>query len=120
MEFPELGERIAKAAGVPFFGGGKEASATINRETGKRSIVASLRAHGTGKNLTLFSRVLFVNPPADGAEVFPRQLPLKDGQPDKVISGYRWTHVELNDEQFAQGEQARKEKKLPTLTDALS
>jgi len=67
VEFPELGERIAKAAGVPFYGGGKEASATIIRETGNRSIVASLRAHGTGKNLTMFSRMLFVNPPADGA-----------------------------------------------------
>jgi hypothetical protein len=67
VDFPELGERIAKAAGVPFYGGGKEASATIIRESGKRSIVASLRAHGTGKNLTAFSRMLFVNPPADGA-----------------------------------------------------
>ncbi|QSQ10770.1 helicase [Myxococcus landrumensis] len=67
VEFPELGERIAKAAGVPFYGGGPEASATIIRESGKRSIVASLRAHGTGKNLTMFSRMLLVNPPADGA-----------------------------------------------------
>lgn len=31
-------------------------------------------------------------------EVFPKQLPPKDGQPGKVISGYAWTHVELNDE----------------------
>ncbi|MCP3099004.1 helicase [Myxococcus sp. K15C18031901] len=67
VEFPELGERIAKEAGVPFYGGGPEASATIIRESGRRSIVASLRAHGTGKNLTMFSRMLFVNPPADGA-----------------------------------------------------
>ncbi|NVJ08374.1 helicase [Myxococcus sp. AM001] len=67
VEFPELGQRIAKAAGVPFYGGGPEASTTIIRESGKRSIVASLRAHGTGKNLTMFSRMLFVNPPADGA-----------------------------------------------------
>ncbi|ABF86823.1 hypothetical protein MXAN_3179 [Myxococcus xanthus DK 1622] len=66
VEFPELGQRIAKAAGVPFHGGGPEASATIIRESGKRSIVASLRARGTGKNLTMFSRMLFVNPPADG------------------------------------------------------
>ncbi|WP_141592257.1 DEAD/DEAH box helicase [Myxococcus sp. AB056] len=67
VEFPELGQRIAKATGSPFYGGGPEASATIIRESGKRSIVASLRAHGTGKNLTMFSRMLFVNPPADGA-----------------------------------------------------
>ncbi|RUO93093.1 hypothetical protein D7Y11_11445 [Corallococcus sp. AB018] len=43
-----------------------EGLSTIIRENGKRSIVASLRAHGTGKNLTAFSRMLFVNPPADG------------------------------------------------------
>ncbi|AGC46591.1 hypothetical protein MYSTI_05311 [Myxococcus stipitatus DSM 14675] len=65
--FPELGERIAKAAGVPFFGGGPEASATISRESGKRPTIVSQRAHGTGKSLTMFSRMLFVNPPADGA-----------------------------------------------------
>ncbi|NVJ09626.1 hypothetical protein HUW63_30935 [Myxococcus sp. AM001] len=67
VERPEIGQRIAKVAGVPFYGGGPEASATIIRESGRRSIVASLRAHGTGKNLTMFSRTLFVNPPADGA-----------------------------------------------------
>ncbi|WP_157775428.1 hypothetical protein [Melittangium boletus] len=55
VEFPELGERIARAAGVPFYGGGPLASQTIIRESSKRSIVASLRAHGTGKNLTMFS-----------------------------------------------------------------
>lgn len=52
---------------MPFYGGGKEAAATVIRKTGKRSIVASLRALGTGKNLTAFSRMLFVNPPANGA-----------------------------------------------------
>lgn len=52
-------------------------------------------------------------------EVYPKQLPPKDGQPGKVISGYRWTHVELNDEQLGEVEQARKASKLPTLADAL-
>jgi hypothetical protein len=51
VEFPELGHRIAQRAGVPFYGGGNEASAQIVAETGKRSVVASIRAHGTGKNL---------------------------------------------------------------------
>ena len=52
-------------------------------------------------------------------EVYPKQLPPKDGQPGKVISGYRWTHVELNDEQLGEIEQARKASKLPSLADAL-
>jgi hypothetical protein len=35
---------------------------------GKRSIVASIKAHGTGKNLQMFSRNLIANPPSNGAE----------------------------------------------------
>ncbi|WP_194858659.1 hypothetical protein [Myxococcus sp. AB056] len=50
VEFPKLGERIAKTAGVPFYGGGKAASEAILRETGTRSVVASIKAHATGKN----------------------------------------------------------------------
>lgn len=67
VEFPELGEAIAKEAGIPYFGGGDEASKLIPLETGKRSIVASIRAHGTGKNLQMFYRNLVVTPPADAA-----------------------------------------------------
>ncbi|WP_338865536.1 DEAD/DEAH box helicase family protein [Myxococcus stipitatus] len=67
VEYPELGERIAKEAGVPFYGGGKTASEDILRETGRRSIVASIKAHATGKNLQQFSRNLVVTPPSDGA-----------------------------------------------------
>lgn len=67
VEFPELGEKIARAAKVPWFGGGDEASATIITEKGDRSIVASIRAHGTGKNLQMFSRNYVATPPADGA-----------------------------------------------------
>lgn len=66
VEFPELGERIAQAAGVPWFGGGDEASAAIKRETGKRSIVASIWAHREGKNLQRFAENLVVNPPGSG------------------------------------------------------
>lgn len=66
VEFPELGERIARAAGAHWYGGGEEASAAIALERGTRSIVASIRAHGTGKNLQTFSRNLVANPPSDG------------------------------------------------------
>jgi hypothetical protein len=36
-----------------------------------------------------------------------------------MLSGYRWTHVELNDEQLAEVEASRKASNLPTLADAL-
>jgi hypothetical protein len=68
VEFPELGERIARAAKVPWYGGGKEASATIIHEKGDRSIVASIDAHGTGKNLQMFSCAYVATPRPDGWE----------------------------------------------------
>jgi hypothetical protein len=67
VEYPELGERIARAAKIPYYGGGDIASAGIVAETGDRSIVASIKAHHWGKNLQQFCRNLVVTPPADGA-----------------------------------------------------
>jgi len=65
-EFPELGERIARAAGIPWYGGGPNASIEIQREKGDRSIVASMNAHRDGKDLQFaFSRNLFTSPFSD-------------------------------------------------------
>ena len=52
-------------------------------------------------------------------ECYPKQLPATNGLPGKVISGYRWQHVEMTDEQLAHAEQARKAAKLPPLAEAL-
>jgi hypothetical protein len=61
-----FGERLAQVTGMPHFGGGKEASEMIRRETGERSIIASRDAHGTGKNLQrAFSKSLIEYPMAD-------------------------------------------------------
>lgn len=66
-EAPELGERIARAAGVPWYGEGKQAGIDIQRETGKRSVVASMHAHRDGKDLQYaFHRCYFTSPYADG------------------------------------------------------
>lgn len=62
-----FGREVAKCAKLPHYGGGANASASILAEKGNRSIVASTRAHGTGKNLQCFSRNLFPNPMSDGA-----------------------------------------------------
>jgi hypothetical protein len=40
------------------------ASLEILAEKGDRSILASMKAHGTGKNLQMFSRALIANPPS--------------------------------------------------------
>lgn len=65
-EHDAFGRAVAKAAGIPFYGPGADASAAIITESGTRSIVASIRAHGTGKNLQMFRSQLVANPPSDG------------------------------------------------------
>jgi hypothetical protein len=61
-----FGKRVAELAGITYYGGGAEASATIINESGKRSVVASISAHGTGKNLQKFSKMLFAQMPSGG------------------------------------------------------
>ena len=66
----ELGEKLAARGGYPFFGGGPNASKDLAVVDVKKTpvIVASIKAHGTGKNLQAFSRNLILNPPSAGAE----------------------------------------------------
>jgi hypothetical protein len=97
VEFPELGERIAKTAGIPWYGGGPEASATVGLEKGNRSIVASIRAHGTGKNLQAFTKNLVVTPPADGGTW--EQLIARTHRPGQT-AGLVEVDVCLHTEQF--------------------
>lgn len=61
-----VGQELGRSAGVPLYGPGAKASETIIQETGSRSIVASIKAHGTGKNLQMFSRALVANVPGAG------------------------------------------------------
>lgn len=65
-EHAAFGEACAKLSGLPLYGPGTEASTEILQEKGTRSIVASVKAHGTGKNLQMHHRNLIANPPADG------------------------------------------------------
>lgn len=62
-----FGRRVAELAGRPFFGSGADASSRIIMEDGGRGVVASIRAHGTGKNLQAFRQNLVANPPGDAA-----------------------------------------------------
>lgn len=65
---PALGEAVARNAGVPYYGEGDKAAAGILAEQGGRSIVASIKAHGTGRNLQYaFSRNLICNIPDGGS-----------------------------------------------------
>lgn len=61
-----FGELLAKRLQLPFFGPGAEASkllSTIDAKTA-RIIVCSIAAHGEGKNLQQYSRMLITTPPS--------------------------------------------------------
>lgn len=45
-----LGMKIAELAKLPYHGGGPEAEAKILSEDGSRSVIASIKAHGTGRD----------------------------------------------------------------------
>lgn len=47
---PVFGERVAKLAGLPWHGGGANAEANIMAEDGSRSIIASIKSHGEGRD----------------------------------------------------------------------
>jgi len=57
-----FGERLAKCSGYPYFGAGDD---SING-TQQTKIIASIRAHGEGKNLQRYSRALVAAPPGSG------------------------------------------------------
>lgn len=64
-----FGQRLACLSGFPIFEGGHAASAAIRQERGDRTIIASIKAHGTGKNLHAFNRALVTCWPAGGGLV---------------------------------------------------
>lgn len=67
-EFASFGERLALALKLPFFGPGDEASKRLTTVDASkdRVIVASIAAHGEGKNLQMYSRMLVTSAPSSG------------------------------------------------------
>jgi hypothetical protein len=61
VEHQTMGDAISRAAGVPYFGAGD--SRILDA---KGPVVASIAAHGTGKNLQQWDRNLVVCPPTAG------------------------------------------------------
>lgn len=64
---PCVGEAIAKALGVPYYGAGTDALLTQANATNTPILVASSRVHGTGKNLQDWCRNLIATPSADAS-----------------------------------------------------
>lgn len=70
-QFGAFGRRVAEILGVPLQSGGPKADERITAERGDRSIVASLKSHGTGRDglQRLFSECMLANPPSSGQTV---------------------------------------------------
>lgn len=64
-----FGERLSQVAQLPMFGGGKEAKRGLLAERGDRSVIVSIKAHGTGTNglQFYFNEQLYGTNPADPA-----------------------------------------------------
>lgn len=62
----EFGKWVAELSGLTRHGGGPDAGAEIGKEDGKRSIIASIKSHGTGRDglQRIFCDQLFAQPPA--------------------------------------------------------
>jgi hypothetical protein len=87
VEHKAVGYAIAEATGLRYFGGGEAANKDILTLTGKQSIIASIKAHGTGANLQMFSRALITScaPSSDTWEQLLGRLQREGQKADEVI-----------------------------------
>lgn len=65
----DFGRWVAEVSGMPRHGGGPNAPAELAKERGNRSILCSIKAHGTGRDglQRLFHRQLVAQPPSSAA-----------------------------------------------------
>lgn len=69
-EHEAFGRKVAELSGLPMHGGGPKAGELIAAEDGSRSIVASIKSHGTGRDglQRLFATQLVANPPSSAEQ----------------------------------------------------
>lgn len=99
-EYTAFGERLAQLTGLPLYDGNGDEN-EILAEKGDRTIIASIRAHGTGRDglQRIFSEAIIANPPASGDkwEQVTARLHRIGQQADEVVHDvYRHT-TELAD-----------------------
>lgn len=96
-----FGLRVAELANLPLHCGGVGAEERILSERGDRSVIASIHAHGTGRDglQKLFNEQLIANPPSS-ADAFEQLLGRlhRIGQPRDEVTSYVYRHtIELAD-----------------------
>ncbi len=95
-EHAAFGKRVADIAGLPLHAGGQGAEERILAEDGSRSIVASIHAHGTGRDglQRVFAAQLVANPPSSGAtweQLLGRLHRIGQGADEVTTAVYRHT-----------------------------
>jgi hypothetical protein len=91
-----FGEWVSQLSGLPMHGGGPKASDLIAREDGSRSIIASVKAHGTGRDglQRIFADQLMANPPSmatDWEQILGRLY--RPGQSSPVVHASFFRHT---------------------------
>ena len=68
-EHSTFGAKVAKISGLTQHGGGEGAEAKILAENGDKSLIVSIKAHGTGRDglQRIFAKQLVTSPPSSGA-----------------------------------------------------
>ncbi len=96
-----FGRKVAELAGINYHGGGPEAEARILAEDGSRSIVASIKAHASGRDGLQFKfykqYIAEMFPSADGFEQLFGRL-AREGQPEDTIETWMPMHTSENRE----------------------
>ena len=92
-----FGEKVAKLAGLPCHGGGPDSETAIRAETGKRSIVASLKAWGKGLDglQNKFAEQFFLEMPSSN-RIMEQALGRlhRLGQRADVVKTHYYAHVQ--------------------------
>lgn len=96
---PFFGERVAKLAGLPWHGGGSDAEAKILAEDGSRSIVASIKSHGSSRDMLQYKfHIQYVPEIPPSADTWEQLLgrTAREGQPEDEVITYVPLHVSEN------------------------
>jgi hypothetical protein len=93
--YDTLGRAVAKASGAVYAGPGQEGDSKLLGLDGSKPLVASIKAHGTGKNLQMYSKALVLNSPAAG-DVWEQLLGRlhRHGQQADEVSYWVYQHTE--------------------------
>jgi hypothetical protein len=97
FEHRAFGQWVSELSGLPLHVGGPKAGELLKAERGDRSIVASIKSHGTGRDglQRIFHTQLVANPPAS-ATAWEQMLGRlhRIGQPSSVVTACFYRHTQ--------------------------